>query len=188
MPTEETGRWDAVFVDRDGTLNVAPASRYVSDPGELVLLPGAAAAVAALNTAGIPVMVVTNQQGVATGVLSEAALAAVHGRMVELLAAEGAHLDGIYVCPHLAGTCDCRKPQDGLLRRAFREHPTLRPGRCAFVGDSMTDVAAGSALGLHRVLLVGEDTDGGRSADQTDATAPDLLAAVRSLLVAAPRA
>lgn len=181
------GRWDAVFVDRDGTLNVPPSGRYVSDPGDLVLLPGAGAAVAALNRAGIPVLLVTNQQGMATGVLSEARLTAVHGRLSELLAGEGARLDGIYVCPHLAGTCDCRKPQDGLLRRAFTERPSLRPRRCAVVGDSVTDVAAGTALGVHRVLLVGQAAAVGMSVDQADATAPDLLAAVGSLLVAAPR-
>ncbi len=87
-----------VLLDRDGVLN--DQTGFVNKPEDFNLLPGAAAAVARLNRAGIPVVVVTNQGGIALGYLTEDDLAAIHDRMVELLAAEGAHIDRIYYCPH----------------------------------------------------------------------------------------
>ncbi len=176
--TEHDLTWDCVFLDRDGTINGAPSGRYLIDPEELVLLPGAARAVAALNAADIPVFVVTNQQGLATGAMTTSDLAAVHGRLGTLLAESGAHLDGLYTCPHLAGTCRCRKPADGLLRRVFSDHRDLVPTRCAIVGDAITDVRAGDRLGLHRVLIGSQPVP----SDVADATARDLDEAVRGLL------
>jgi D-glycero-D-manno-heptose 1,7-bisphosphate phosphatase len=90
----------AVFLDRDGVLNDQTA--FVNKPEDFNLIPGAAAAVARLNRAGIPVVVVTNQGGIALGYLTEDDLAAIHERMAKLLAAEGAHVDALYYCPHLS--------------------------------------------------------------------------------------
>jgi D-glycero-D-manno-heptose 1,7-bisphosphate phosphatase len=90
----------AVFLDRDGVLNDQTA--FVNKPEDFNLLPGAAAAVARLNRAGIPVVVVTNQGGIALGYLTEDDLAAIHERMAKLLATEGAHVDALYYCPHLS--------------------------------------------------------------------------------------
>ncbi|MCX6094292.1 MAG: HAD family hydrolase, partial [Candidatus Bipolaricaulota bacterium] len=87
-----------MFLDRDGVLN--DQTGFVNKPEDFNLLPGAAAAVARLNHAGIPVVVVTNQGGIALGHLTEDDLAAIHERMAKLLAAEGAHIDKIYYCPH----------------------------------------------------------------------------------------
>jgi len=89
----------AVFLDRDGVLNDQTA--FVNKPEDFNLLPGAAAAVARLNRAGIPVVVITNQGGVALGYLTEDTLAAIHDRMAALLAAEGAHVEAVFYCPHL---------------------------------------------------------------------------------------
>src|SRR3954453_10440930 len=115
-----------VFLDRDGTINVsAPRGGYITRAGELALLRGAAAAVRRLNEAGAWVGVVTNQRGVALGLMSEADVDGVHARLRELLAAEGAHVDGIWTCPHAEGACDCRKPQPGILLQAQREHPEI---------------------------------------------------------------
>ena len=117
----------AVFLDRDGVLNDQTA--FVNKPEDFNLLPGAAAAVARLNRAGIPVVVITNQGGVALGYLTEDDLAAIHERMTTLLAAEGAHADGVYFCPHLPNAtvtrylkeCSCRKPGTGMLEKARDE-------------------------------------------------------------------
>lgn len=179
--TGSGGRWDAVFVDRDGTLNVgAGPGAYITSPESLVLAPGAATAVARLNAADCRVILVTNQRGVALGMLTEATLEAIHGRLRSLLADAGAHLDGIYACLHDEGVCDCRKPRDGLLRRAFQDHPLLRPAHCAIVGDSSSDTEAGLALGLTRVRL---DPRLDEPADlHADFTVPDLAAAVEMLL------
>lgn len=173
---------DAVFLDRDGTLNVKPPEGgYVTQPDELVLLPGAATAVRRLNERGLPVLLVTNQRCIARGLLSESGYAAVAARLRALLADAGARLDGEYVCPHETGRCDCRKPLAGLLRRAAADRSWLRLDRCALVGDAESDVAAGRAVGARTVRLgTGEPV-----VTAADATAGDLAAAVDLLLAAA---
>ncbi|MEX0912782.1 MAG: HAD family hydrolase [Gemmatimonadota bacterium] len=147
----------AVFVDRDGTL--IEDRHYLSDPDEVSLLPGAAAAVARLNRAGLPVVVVTNQSGLARGFFDEAAYHAVAGRLDELLQEHGARLDASYHCPHGPDTsppCPCRKPASGLFERAAREHG-LDLGRSYFIGDRLRDVVPGVILGGTGFLLPGED-------------------------------
>ena len=104
----------AVFLDRDGT--IIEDAGYLGDPARIRLLPGAAEAIGRLNQAGMPVVVVTNQSGIARGVLDEAAYQATRVELDRLLAGRGARLDAQYHCPHhpeITGPCDCRKP--GLL-------------------------------------------------------------------------
>ncbi|MHB2022611.1 MAG: D-glycero-alpha-D-manno-heptose-1,7-bisphosphate 7-phosphatase [Mycobacteriales bacterium] len=144
----------AVFLDRDGTLNAKPEEgAYLSDPAGLRLLPGAGPALRRINEAGWPVFLVTNQRGIARGLMSQAQAAAVNARLAQLLAAAGARLDGVYVCPHGQGECDCRKPAPGLLLRAAREHPEVELARSVMVGDTESDVAAGAAAGTRTVRL-----------------------------------
>jgi D-glycero-D-manno-heptose 1,7-bisphosphate phosphatase len=147
-------RW--VFLDRDGTINVpAPPGDYVTDPGRVELLDGAGDAIRRLNDAGVWVGVVTNQRGV-----PEEAVERVHERLRELLAAERAHVDGIWVCPHQDGECDCRKPLPGLLLQARAANPDIDFASAAIVGDSDRDTGAGRALGLVTVRIgAGGDAD-----------------------------
>ncbi len=148
------GALDAVFLDRDGTINAkAPEGAYILSPRQVRLLPGAGGAVHLLNQAGALVLVVTNQRGVALGHMTTADVAAVNAELDRRLRRFGAKVDAYYVCPHEAGTCDCRKPAPGLLTQAFRDHPKLRPDRCVMVGDSETDVRAGLAAGCRAVRL-----------------------------------
>lgn len=148
----------AVFLDRDGTLN--EEVDFLTDPDELVLVPGAGAAVRALNDAGLAAVVVTNQSGIARGLLDEAGLARIHARLAELLAAQGARIDAWYFCPHhpdegappYRGPCECRKPAPGMLVRAARELG-LDLRRSWVVGDSLRDLEAGAALGVPGVLV-----------------------------------
>lgn len=150
-----SGRPSAAFLDRDGTINEkAPEGEYVEGPDEVRMLPGAAAAIARLNAAGVPVIVVTNQRGIALGRMTEADLAAVHSRIVSELAAEGAHVDGWYHCPHGLCECECRKPGTLLFRRAASER-SLRLGEAFVVGDSASDVEAGRRIGATTVLIDG---------------------------------
>jgi D-glycero-D-manno-heptose 1,7-bisphosphate phosphatase len=165
-------RWSAVFLDRDGTVNVkAPEGEYVAGPGQLVLLPGAGRAVRRLGDAGIPVFIVTNQRGVARGVLTAQTLDAVHDRLRALLSVAGGEttggalaggglagggLAGIYSCVHETGTCDCRKPQPGLLHQVVRDHPGIDLTRSALVGDAASDIAAGTVAGCTTVRLAAE--------------------------------
>ncbi|HEX8123138.1 MAG TPA: HAD family hydrolase [Solirubrobacteraceae bacterium] len=158
----------AAFLDRDGTINVkAPEGQYVERPEQVVLLPGAAEGIAALNAAEVPVFVVTNQRGIALGRMTEEDLARVHERLSALLAEEGAHVDAFYWCPHGRGECDCRKPGAAMLEQAAREHG-IDPASGVMIGDSESDVEAGRRVGARTVLL-------GRDAES-------LAAAVRAVL------
>ena len=144
--------YDLVLLDRDGTLNVQRPG-YVSDPDDLVLLPGAGAAVRACNRAGCAVVLVTNQRGVARGELTRAQLLAVQRRLTAKLARYGAHLDAVQVCPHEAHTCDCRKPRAGLIREALRRAAWAGADRTVLLGDQPSDLRAAIAGGVESVLV-----------------------------------
>lgn len=154
-----------VFLDRDGVLNrKAPPTQYITRPEDLELLPGVEAAVAALNRSGRRVIVVTNQRGIALGLYSQQELARIHEKLQTQLAAHGGHLDAIYVCPHEAGQCNCRKPLTGLFEQAFLDFPEATPGRSVMVGDSAQDIEAGIRVGMATVLITGE---GSKSEEET---------------------
>jgi D-glycero-D-manno-heptose 1,7-bisphosphate phosphatase len=149
----------AVFIDRDGTLTEEVG--YVNHPDRLRLLPRSAAAIRRLNAAGVPAVVVTNQAGIARGYFSEDVLNAVNARLVSELKDAGAHLDGIYVCPHhptegespWRADCDCRKPRPGLLRRAAAELD-LDLHASTLVGDKASDLALAPTVGARGVLVL----------------------------------
>lgn len=136
-----------ILLDRDGTLNVRRPG-HVHGPDDLELLPGAADAVA-LAASLARVVVVTNQQSVGRGDISTDGLEAVHEALRQRLArTPGAHLDKIYVCRHLAGTCDCRKPADGLFRQALADASDVDARACAVIGDEPSDLVPGLGLGM----------------------------------------
>lgn len=142
----------AVFFDRDGTL--IEDQDYPSDPAGVRLLPGAAEAVARLNRAGVPVVVVTNQSGIGRGYFSPAQYRAVQAEFERQLAAAGARLDAVYACPHAPDdACACRKPALGMYRQAAEEHG-LELAASFYVGDRVRDVEPAFALGGTGLLLV----------------------------------
>lgn len=154
-----------VFLDRDGVLNRnLPNGRFVARWEEFELLPGVGDAIAALNQSGRKVIVITNQRGIALGLYSQSDLDGMHDRLRERLAARGARLDAIYVCPHDDGQCNCRKPQTGLFEQAFEDFPAARPENSVMVGDSFSDIDAGSRLGMRTVLVTGNDEAVGEEA------------------------
>ena len=152
-------RRPAAFLDRDGTL--IDELGYLGDPEGVVLYPGAAAAVRQLNAAGVPVILVTNQSGIARGYFTEEDLARVHGRLERLLANEGAHLDLILFAayhpdhpdPRHARCADWRKPAPGMLHEAARRLD-LDLARSTMIGDSRRDMDAGARAGLSHLALV----------------------------------
>jgi len=132
-------------------------------------LDGAAPAIRRLNDAGLKVLVITNQRGIALGRLTTSDLASIHSRLNELLAEEsGAHVDAFFYCPHQIGTCSCRKPDVGLFLQAKERWPEIDFKSSVMIGDSANDVTAGRKLGILSILL-GTDE-------------PDLLAAVNAVL------
>lgn len=155
--TEPDSQPVAVFLDRDGVINrLAPNGGYVRDWSEFELLPGALAALAELHNSGADLFIATNQRGVARGLLDTRDLADIHRRLAEAMAAAGAPLAGLYVCPHEIGECDCRKPEVGLFRQAQAAHPWISFGNAHMVGDSMNDLLAGHRLGM-TLWLVGDN-------------------------------
>jgi histidinol-phosphate phosphatase family protein len=163
----------AIFLDRDGTLIEDPG--FLSRPEQVRLLPGAAEAVRAVNAAGRLAVVVTNQSGIARGLLTEADYAATAARLAELLDARGARLDAQYHCPHLpelTGPCECRKPGTLLYRRAAAELGADL-GRSWWIGNGVRDVEPAAALGGAGAVLVG-----GEAAPPGVHRAPSVAAAV----------
>jgi len=130
----------AVFLDRDGTINADEG--YIDAIDRFHFFPGAAAAIAKLNRRGIPVMLVTNQSGIARGFFDEAFLDRLHRYLQGLLAREGAYLDGIYYCPHHPdfSACDCRKPARGMIDAAILDHG-IDFSKSFVVGDKSLDIA-----------------------------------------------
>ena len=149
----------AVFIDRDGTLSEEVG--YVNHPRRLRLLPRSAEAIRRLNRAGLKAVMVTNQSGVARGYFSEEVLQAVNEALVSQLKAEGAYLDGLYVCVHhptegkspYRAVCDCRKPEPGLLKRAEADLG-LDLSRSWVVGDKIIDIIAGRRAGARSILVL----------------------------------
>jgi D-glycero-D-manno-heptose 1,7-bisphosphate phosphatase len=141
----------AVFLDRDGTL--CEEVGYLNHGSRLRIFPFAAAAIQKLNQAGLPVIVVTNQSGVARKYFPESLVHEVHELLHTRLHEQGARLDAIYYCPHAAAdNCDCRKPNLGMLRRAANEH-AIDLGRSFVVGDRHGDIELAHNAGSRSILV-----------------------------------
>jgi D-glycero-D-manno-heptose 1,7-bisphosphate phosphatase len=142
----------AVFLDRDGTINEEMG--YINHLSRFRLLPGVAAALRRLNAAGVKVVVVTNQSGAARGYFPLSLVAEIHTYLQQLLAAEGARLDGIYTCLHAPEDgCSCRKPQPNLLEQAARDLD-LDLSRSYLVGDRYRDVETAANAGVKGILVL----------------------------------
>lgn len=149
----------AVFLDRDGTINEQMG--YINHISRFVMLPRAAAGIRLLNAQEIPVVVVSNQSGLARGYFPESLIQEVHAKMNRVLAEAGAHVDGIYYCPHhpeakeerFRLACDCRKPKPGLFLQAAAELD-LDLGRSYVVGDRWSDLKAAAAVHAKGVLVL----------------------------------
>ena len=148
-----TGKKDfAVFVDRDGTINVDVD--FLSSPDQLQLIPRSADAIKELNDLGIPVIVITNQSGIARGLFSEKDLHQIHSTMDEMLGRQGATVSAYYYCPHHPNDgidpyikdCECRKPKPGMLNDAKREFG-LNLQRSFIIGDKCIDIETGKSVG-----------------------------------------
>ena len=148
----------AVFLDRDGTL--IEESGYLDRLERLILFPFSIDAVRVLNRAGFAVVIITNQAGIARGIVRESFVGEAHRHIADRLQAGGATIDGFYYCPHhpdgviekYTRTCDCRKPRPGLLRRAAADL-NLDLEHSFVVGDRWHDLAAGQAVGASGVLV-----------------------------------
>jgi D-glycero-D-manno-heptose 1,7-bisphosphate phosphatase len=175
----------AVFLDRDGTL--AREVGYLADPQDLELLPGVVQALRALQAAGLPLVVISNQSGVGRGLFAAESVHTAMARLRRLLRSAGVELDGIYFCPHRPDEgCACRKPGGALLERAA-EDLNLHLGGSTMVGDKRLDVETAHRVGASGILVrtgYGRDEEQreGGHADVPDVVCDDLGAAVEWIL------
>jgi D,D-heptose 1,7-bisphosphate phosphatase len=190
-PPQHPGGQPAVFLDRDGTLNI---DKGVRSPADVELFPGVGAALRALRSAGYRLVVLTNQPLIARGEVDEAQLALIHRRLEWELGKEGAYLDAIYVCPHhperghpgergdFKVECDCRKPAIGLCERACTELG-LDKRSSWMVGDQTRDIEMARRAGLRSVLVrTGVGGSDGKFAAKPDFVSDNLNAAAHIIL------
>jgi D-glycero-D-manno-heptose 1,7-bisphosphate phosphatase len=186
----------AAFLDRDGTITVERG--YVTRPEDIALIEGAAAAIRALNEAGVLVVIVSNQSGVARGLMTEDDMAEVHAATEALLNAEGAHIDAAYYCPnHADGTVarftadtSCRKPETGMANAAVRDLG-VDLSLSTMVGDNVTDIEFANSAGMAAVLVrTGKGAEHIEKAKErgarVDAHVDDLAGAVEWILGGRP--
>jgi D-glycero-D-manno-heptose 1,7-bisphosphate phosphatase len=175
-----------VVIDRDGVIN-EDSGEFIKSVAEWRPIAGSLEALAALTRAGYLTVVITNQSGIARGLLTESILRDIHARMREAVRAAGGELAGIYYCPHHPDdACDCRKPRTALLRRAERELGVSLEG-VPFIGDRASDVEAAEAVGARPILV---RTGTGAATEQRLARGraevfDDLATAVRTVLAEA---
>jgi D-glycero-D-manno-heptose 1,7-bisphosphate phosphatase len=151
-------RRQAVFLDRDGTIN--EQAGYVNHISRFVLLPGTAEAIRLLNSHDYLAIIITNQSGVARGYFPLELVDKVHNHLKDLLRKEGATIDGIFVCPHYPGgevreygiDCNCRKPRPGLIQTAL-ENFDIDVSRSYVIGDRNTDMKLAAQCGLKGILV-----------------------------------
>jgi D-glycero-D-manno-heptose 1,7-bisphosphate phosphatase len=174
-----------VFLDRDDT--IIRDKNYLDDPDEIEILPGTVEALRTLNRTGIPVIVITNQSGIARGLLDLNTLDVIHKRLTGLIMQEGARIDAIYFCPHhpealleeYRVSCSCRKPEPGLLMEAARSFD-LDLSLCYMVGDKPDDIEAIHRVGGKGILIRTNKIPS--EMEQPDFTASDILEAVNWII------
>ena len=181
----------AAFLDRDGT--IIEEVGYLDRPERVELYPYTVDAIRALNRAGVRVVLVSNQSGVARGFFDEGMVDRVHARLADLLRRGGAHIDAYYYCPHhpdgkvarYARACECRKPGPGLVDRAVQEFQ-IDLGRSFAVGDRWLDVELARTVGARGILVrtgYGRSVEAQRPAGlHADAIVDNLIEAVGWIL------
>jgi histidinol-phosphate phosphatase family protein len=142
----------AVFLDRDGTL--IDDKGFLGDPSGVEILPTVVDALKLLVAHDYATIVISNQSGIARGILDDAKVRSVNAEIVRQLAGDGLAIDGWYWCPHYQDGCDCRKPEPALLHRAVREHALTLDGS-AMIGDRGSDVELGQRVGIAGIAVPG---------------------------------
>jgi D-glycero-D-manno-heptose 1,7-bisphosphate phosphatase len=177
----------AVFLDRDGTTNEEVVHQESNQfaprhPNEFKLISGVGKAIKLLNNAGLKVVVVTNQAGVARGYFTEEMLIKIHQKMERELSKEGAFLDAIYYCPHHPDvSCYCRKPNPGMLKQAAHDLD-IDLKESYVIGDKMTDLVPGIKMGCKTILVLTGRGKSVKKNENINYIASDLYAASKWIL------
>jgi histidinol-phosphate phosphatase family protein len=150
----------AVFFDRDGTL--IKDKHYIKDENDVELVPHASNAIRYINYTLMPVVVVTNQSGIARGLVTVEQYQKVKARLDDLLAERNAFIEATYYCPHhpdFTGPCDCRKPGTLLFEKAIKDM-NLDAAKCVYIGDRFRDIAPALKFGGRGILVPSPSTPG----------------------------
>ena len=161
----------AVFLDRDGTINIDPG--YLNNPDELIIIPGAKEGIKNLQDKGFLIFIITNQSGVGRGYFSLQQLEATHNKLLEEFSKDGIKVNSIRFCPHHPDeNCDCRKPNTKLVRELIEEY-RINTSKSYFVGDKLLDVRTGKNVGCRTVLI---DPQSDSAVEKNNEIIPDYCA------------
>lgn len=146
-----------LFLDRDGVINRRLVDEYVRSWSEFEFEEDVPNAIARLSAVFGRIFVVTNQQGIAKGLMTEKDLQIVHSQMIIEIEKAGGQIDAVYFCPHWAkDNCDCRKPRTGMALQAKQDFPEIDFTQSLMVGDSPSDIEMGAKLGM-KTVFIGND-------------------------------
>ena len=144
-----------LFLDRDGVINRRVPEGYVLSWDQFEFIPGALDAIAMLSSRFERILVITNQQCVGAGLITNDQLASIHRQMSQEIRSAGGRVDGIFVCPHLSSSgCDCRIPRTGLIRQARHCFPEIDLHRALLIGEQSADMEMARTAGLPAVQLI----------------------------------
>jgi histidinol-phosphate phosphatase family protein len=165
-----------LFLDRDGVINKRLPDDYVKHPDEFELIPGVAEALAIFAGIFETIVVITNQQGIGRGLMTENDLKRVHEKMMAAVSGSGGRIDAVFHSPDLKNTNSfTRKPAVGLGLKARKQFPSIRFNKSMMAGDTYNDILFGHRLGM-KTVLIGDDKEAAfKSIDMLDYTFPDLL-------------
>ncbi|MBC8301035.1 MAG: HAD family hydrolase, partial [Pelagibacterales bacterium] len=146
--------FDTLFLDRDGVINKKLEGKYVRNFSEFEFMPGALDSISKLSNLFSRILIVTNQQGIAKGIMSEADLNILHTKMQDRIEKLGGKINKIYYCPHLQDMdCICRKPKSGMIEQAIIDFPEINIENSYLIGDSDSDIKAGKKMNLNTVKV-----------------------------------
>lgn len=143
-----------LFLDRDGVINKKIENGYVTKWEEFKILPGVIDAMSILSSLFGKIIIVTNQRGIAKGLMSEIDLKIIHNNMINIFQKNSIHITKIYYCPHdYRDNCNCRKPKTGMIEQALKDFSDINLKKAIIVGDSATDILMAENAGLLSVLI-----------------------------------
>jgi len=150
---------DTLFLDRDGVINVKLEARYVRNSNEFEFMQGALVAISKLSKLFKRILIVTNQQGIGKGIMTEDDLNLLHSFMTSEIGKLNGKINKIYFCPHLdTENCNCRKPNPGMINQAITDFPEIDRQNSYLIGDSDSDIEAGNRMNLNTVKVDNEYT------------------------------
>ena len=152
-------RADTLFLDRDGVINIKLKDRYVQYFSEFQFIDKSLDAIRILTDIFKRIIIVTNQQGIGKGIMSKEDLNKLHQNMISEINLHGGQIDKIYYCPHLeSDRCNCRKPANGMIKKALQDFPEIIINRSFLIGDSESDILAGKSMHMCTVKVDNEFT------------------------------